>query len=249
MVAVLWSYDAWYAATNLAGEMRRPERDLPIGLVAGTAVVIVLYMMMNLVYLRALPIDAMSATGRIGEAAAGALFGPVGARLMTLAVLVSTFGCISSNVLFGARIYFPMAQDGLFFPALARVHPRYRTPGACLLAQGALSVALAFSGRYDQLYTYVMFAMVAFEAMMGAAVLLLRRTRPNAPRPYRVWGYPFVPAVFVLASLFVVGNTLLERPLESGIGLALILLGFPAYAYWRRHGVVSMAVSEAPPAS
>ena len=234
MIAVLWSYDGWYGATNVGSEMRRPERDLPLGLIGGTVAVTVLYTLMNLVYVRALTVEQMSATGRIGEAAANALFGPIGGRVITAAVLVSSFGCISSTILYAARIYLPMAQDGVFFPALARVHPRFRTPSASILAQGAWATLLTFSGSYEQLYTYVVFAVVLFHAATGAAVFVLRRTRPEAPRPYRTWGFPVVPLVFILSSLMLVANTLLETPKESLIGLAIIVAGLPAYFAWRK---------------
>ena len=234
MIAVLWSYDGWYGATNLAGEMRRPGRDLPLGLILGTAIVTLLYTLMNLVYVRALSVEEMAATPRIGEAAAIALFGPLGGRLINVAVLVSSFGCISSTILYAARIYLPMAQDGVFLPALARIHPRYQTPAACILAQAVWSIVLTFSGSYEQLYTYVVFAVVFFHVLTGAAVFVLRRTRPEAERPYRTWGYPVVPLVFVLASAALVLNTLFEKPTESLIGLALLALGIPAYLHWRR---------------
>lgn len=234
MVAVFWSFDGWYAVTNLAGEMRKPERDLPLAIVAGTLAVTVLYVLMNLVYLRALPVAAIGETERIGEAAASALFGTLGGRLISVAVLVSIFGCISSTILYAARIYLPMAQDRLFFSRLAEIHPRHQTPGACLLAQGVWCVALTFSGSYEQLYTFVVFAVVVFHAMTGAAIFVLRRREPDTPRPYRTWGYPLVPAVFVVASVALVLNTLIEKPWESGIGLVLVLLGLPAYARWSR---------------
>ena len=234
MIAVLWSYDGWYAPTNLAGEMRRPERDLPIGLITGTLAVTLLYVLMNLVYGRALTVEQMAASPRIGEASAAILFGPAGARIITAAVLVSTFGCISSTILYAARIYLPMAEDGVFFPALAKVHPRYRTPSASILAQGMWASLLTFSGTYEQLYTYVTFVIVLFHAATGAAVFVLRRTRPDAPRPYRVRGYPLVPAVFILPSLALVANTLAERPKESLFGVGILALGLPAYAWWRR---------------
>jgi APA family basic amino acid/polyamine antiporter len=175
----------------------------------------------------------MAETARIGEAAAGVLFGPWGARLISAAVVVSTFGCLSSTILYAARIYLPMAQDGLFFRALATVHPRSLVPAACLLAQGAWAIAQTFSGTYEQLYTYVTFALFVFHAATGAAVLVLRRTRPDAPRPYRTWGYPWVPLVFIAWSLVFVASTLVSRPVESGIGLLLIALGVPAYLGWR----------------
>ena len=234
MIAVLWSFDGWYGATNLAGEMRRPGRDLPLGLILGTAIVTVLYTLINVVYVRTLTVEEMAATSRIGESTALVLFGPVGARLINAAVLISTFGCISSTILYAARIYLPMAQDGVFLPALARIHPRYKTPAACIVAQGVWSVLLTFSGSYEQLYTYVVFAVVLFHALTGAAVFVLRRTRPDAERPYRTWGYPVVPAVFVLSSAALVFNTLLEKPTESLIGLGLLALGIPAYLHWRR---------------
>jgi APA family basic amino acid/polyamine antiporter len=234
MIAVLWSFDGWYGATNLAGEMRRPGRDLPLGLILGTAIITVLYTLLNLVYVRALSVEEMAATPRIGEAAAQALFGGAGGRLISAAVLVSTFGCISSTILYAARIYLPMAQDGVFLPALARIHPKHQTPAACILAQGAWAILLTFSGSYEQLYTYVTFAVVLFHALTGAAVFVLRRTRPEAERPYRTWGYPVVPLVFVFASVGLVVNTLLAKPTESLIGLGILALGIPAYLHWRR---------------
>lgn len=234
MIAVLWSYDGWYGFTYLAGETRDPHRSLPRGLIGGTVAIMVLYVLMNLVYVRALPVAAMAGSGRIGEAAAAALFGPWGARLISAAVLVSTFGAISTTILYAARIYLPMARDGLFFRALATVHPRYLVPTGCLIAQAAWSIALTFSGTYEQLYTYVTFAMFVFHAATGASVIVLRRTRPDAPRPYRTWGYPWVPLLFIGSSLWFVLNTLVNKPVESGIGLLLVALGVPAYLGWRR---------------
>jgi len=233
LIAVLWSYDGWYGLVLSAGEVRQPERNLPRGLVWGTVAVMAMYVLLNVVYIRALPVTAIAASPRIGEAAAAALFGSVGAQLVALVVLVSIFGCLAATILYAARIYLPMAQDGLFFRALADVHPRYRTPGRSLLTQGGWSALLALSGTYSQLYTYSMFVLMAFHVATGAAVFVLRRTRPELRRPYRVWGYPVVPALFILASSLLVVNTLAERPLESLWGLGLVALGLPAYAYWR----------------
>lgn len=234
MIAVIWSFDGWYAVTNMGGEMRRPERDLPLGLIAGTAVVTLLYVLMNVVYIRALPVDAMGALPRIGEAAAAVLFGPRGGQLITVAVLISTFGCISSTILYAARIYLPMAQDGVFLKSLAAIHPKYKTPAACILAQGVWSVLLTFSGSYVQLYTYVVFAVLLFHAATGVAVIVLRRTQPDTPRPYRTWGYPVVPLIFVVSCLALVVNTLRENFRESGFGLLILAAGLPFYFYWRR---------------
>jgi APA family basic amino acid/polyamine antiporter len=235
LIAALWSYDGWYGLVLSAGEVRQPERNLPRGLIWGTVAVIGMYLLLNVVYIRALPVEAMAATPRIGETAAAALFGPVGARLVSLVVLVSTFGCLAATILYAARIYLPMAQDGLFFHALAEVHPRYRTPARCLLAQGGWSAILAVSGTFSQLYTYAMVVIILAHVATGTALFVLRRTRPELPRLYRAWGYPVVPGLFVLACGLLVVNTVSERPLESVWGLGLVALGLPAYAYWRRH--------------
>jgi basic amino acid/polyamine antiporter, APA family len=244
MVAVLWSFDGWYGATASAGEMADPKRSLPLGLVIGTLVITALYGLMNLVYIRAVPVELMPETARIGETAASALFGPTGARFVSMAVLVSTFGCISSTILWAPRIYLAMAEDRLFFASLARVHPRHRTPGAAIVTQGVWAAALTLSGTYEQLYTYVIFAGMAFHVATGMAVIVLRSTRPDAPRPYRAWGYPLVPMLFVVSSLAIVLNTLWGRPYESIAGLGLVALGLPAYFWWKRQGLVSR---EAPP--
>jgi APA family basic amino acid/polyamine antiporter len=216
--------------------MRNPRRDLPLGLIAGTGIIMALYLGLNAVYLRALPLEAMAATPRIGDTAAAALFGSGAARLVSAAVVVSTFGCLSATILYSPRIYLAMARDGLFFRSLAAVHPRFRTPARSLWAQSAWAIVLTASGTYEQLYTYVVFAAVLFHVATGAAVFTLRRKRPDAPRPYRVWGYPWVPALFIAASLALVANTLWEKPVESLWGLGLVVLGLPAYAWWRRGG-------------
>lgn len=234
MIAALWTYDGWYGLTCSAGEMRDPGRSLPRGLILGTAAVMLMYLLLNLVYARALPVAAMAETPRIAETAASVLFGPGAARLVTLAVLISAFGCLSSTILYSSRIYLPMAEDGLFFRSLARIHPTHRTPVPSLWAQTAWSIVLTVSGTYSQLYTYVIFASVLFHAMTAAAVFVFRRRMPDAPRPYRTWGYPVVPALFILACLLLIGNTLKESPVESLIGLGIVALGVPAYAMFRR---------------
>lgn len=234
MIAVLWTYDGWYALTCSAGEIRDPGRNLPRGLIYGTAAVTGLYLLLNLAYVRALPVAAMARSDRVGEAAAAVLFGPTAARLVSLAVLISTFGCLSATILYSSRIYQPMAADGVFFPALATIHPRYRTPTASLWAQTLWTVILTVSGTYEQLYTYVVFASVLFHAAAATAVFVLRRRRPRVAVPYRTWGYPVVPALFILACLLLVGNTLVQRRGESLWGLGLVALGLPAYAVFSR---------------
>ncbi|MEW6338655.1 MAG: APC family permease [Acidobacteriota bacterium] len=238
MVAALWSYDGWYGLTFAAGELKNPARNLPVGLIAGTLACVAMYAALNLVYFRALPLPEIAASARVGESAAAALFGAGGGRLLAAAVAVSGFGCLAASILYSARLYLPMAEDRLFFRSMASVHPRFRTPGRSLWVQGAWAALLALSGSYNQLYTYAVFVGVLFHAATGAAVFVLRRRLPDAPRPYRAWGYPVVPALFVLASLWLVVNTLRERPLESLVGLGLLALGLPAYAFWRRSRAV-----------
>lgn len=234
MIAAMWTYDGWYGLTFSAGEARDPARTLPIGLVAGTALIMLLYVLVNVAYLRALPIDAIAGSPRVAEDAAAALFGPWAARAVSAAVLVSTLGCLAATVLYSSRIYHPMAEDGVFFPALARVDPRWHVPVRSLWAQSAWAAALTLTGTYEQVYTYVTFAAVLFHVATAAAVFVLRRTDPHRPRPYRTWGYPVVPALFILASLLIVANTLVERPMESLFGLGLLAVGLPAYAVFRR---------------
>lgn len=234
LIAVLWAYDGWYVLTFSAGEMKDPGRSLPWGLISGTLTVMLLYGLVNFVYLRALPLDAISRSPHIGEDAATALFGPGAARLVSLAVLVSMFGCLAANILCCSRIYQPMAEDGLFFAALARIGPRHAVPLRSLVAQGVWSATLVLSGTFQQLYTYVVFVEVLIFAATGAAIFVLRRRRPEAPRPYRTWGYPWVPAFFMLSSLALAANTLREKPVESSIGMGLLAAGLPAYAAWRR---------------
>ena len=234
MISVLWAYDGWYCFALSAGEVRNPGRNIPRGLILGTAAILVIYALINFVYLRALPIPVLAQTPRVGEAAAQALLGGGAARLVSAAILVSIFGCLSANILTCSRIYQPMAQDGLFFRSLARIDPRHHVPTASLFAQAAWASVLVLSGTFEQLYTYVVFVEVVFYAATGAALYVLRRSRPAAPRPYRTWGYPWVPALFILSSLALMANTLKERPAESLIGLGILALGLPAYAAWRR---------------
>jgi basic amino acid/polyamine antiporter, APA family len=248
MIAVLWTFDGWYAVNCSAGEIRRPGRDLPRGLLYGTLSITALYVLLDLAYDRALSIPDMAASARVGEAAATALFGPAAARWVSAAVLVSTFGCLASTILYSSRIYLPMAEDGLFFAALARIHPRHRTPVVSLWTQTAWTVLLTVSGTYEQLFTYVIFASFLFHAACAVAVFVLRRRHPDMPRPYRTWGYPVVPALFLLACLLLVGNTLWEEPVESLWGLLLVALGLPAYAVFarRRRRAMPPAVAATP---
>jgi len=236
MVAALWTYDGWYGLTFSAGELRNPARALPIGLIAGTLAVTALYVAMNAAYLRALPAGALAEGTRTAEDAARALFGAGGARTMSLAVAVASLGCLASTILYSSRIYPPMAEDGVFFRGVAAIHPRFHTPVRSLWVQSAWAAILALSGSYAQLFTWVTFAVVLFHVACGLAVFVLRLRRPEMARPYRVWGFPIVPAVFVAGMGWLVVSALAERPRESVLGLGCIALGWPAYAWWKRGG-------------
>ncbi len=222
MVAMLWAYEGWNNITFTAGEIRSPEHNLPLSLILGMSAITLIYVGMNLVYLYAMPVADMFTTETIGEAAAGRLFGPAGATLMSLCVLISVFGCISATVISGPRVFYAMAKDGLFFRQIAAVHPRHRTPTRAILWQCLWSSALCLSGSYDQLYTFVIFAAVLFYALAGASVIVLRRRHPEWPRPYRTWGYPVTPILYVGVCVVVLGNTLVNQPVESGWGLAIL---------------------------
>ncbi len=234
MVMVFGSFDGWYQGTFSAGEIRRPERNLPLGMVGGTLGMLGLYLLVNWVYLRALPIEAIGASTRIGEDAVVALVGPGAGRVLAGAVLISVFGCISSSILSATRIGLPMAQDGVFFRQLAAIHPRYLTPTTNIVLLGVWSCVLALSGSYEQLFTYATFCGMLFHVFTGAAVFRLRRTQPDTPRPYRTWGYPWVPAIFVLGTLGVLLVTLFQQPVESLLGIGLAILGVPAFIWMRR---------------
>jgi APA family basic amino acid/polyamine antiporter len=234
MVAMLWAYEGWNNITFTAGEVKDPQRNIPLSLVFGMSAITLLYVLMNVMYVYALPVGEMIATPRIGETAAERLFGAAGGRAMSLAVLVSVFGCISATVISGPRVFYAMARDGLFFRGMAEVHPRHRTPARAILWQGVWSSALCLSGTYGQLFTFVIFAAVLFYALAGASVIVLRARHPEWPRPYRTWGYPFTPLLYVAMCVVVLANTLRSQPVESGIGLGILALGLPAYFHWRR---------------
>lgn len=234
MIAVLWTYEAWYFVTYAAGEIKDPQRNVPRALVGGILSLTTIYLVVNLAYFFALSVDEMRGVTRIAERAATAMVGPGGATFVALTVVVSTFGCNAAAILAGSRLLFAMASDGVFLPSARRVHPRHRTPHLAILALTAWSMILALSGTYEQLFTYVMFASILFSVAAGLALFRLRRTMPERRRPYRTWGYPVVPAVFVAGATAFVLNTLVERPVQSIAGLGLLVLGLPVYWYWRK---------------
>ncbi len=234
LIAVFWAYDGWIYLTYVAGEIKNPQKNLPRGLLAGVGVVGAVYVLTNVVYLYALPIPRIAETTAVAQVAASVLFSPAVGTWMALLVAVSCFGAANSAILSGARVHYAVAHDGLFFHSLSRLHPRWRTPALSLIVQAVWAAVLTLSGRYDQLFTYVIFMMVISYAACVAAVVVLRRKRPDLPRPYRCPGYPWIPIAYVLISSVWALNTAWQRPKEALAGTIVVLVGLPAYWYWSR---------------
>jgi len=233
MIAVMWAYEGWYYLPFCAGEIKDARRTVPIALVGGIVALILIYLSVNLAYMLALPLSEIRGVERIAEKAVSALVGAGGARIVAATVVVSTLGCNAAVVIAMSRACYAMAADGMFFKAAAAVHPRYRTPHVAIAMTCAWSALLTLTGTYEQLFTWVTFASVTFGVLGGLAIFRLRRLRPDAVRPYRAWGYPLVPALFVAGLGVLVVNTVVEKPTESLIGVILVALGLPAYWYWR----------------
>jgi len=236
LVAVFWTYDGWYSVNCTAEEIKDPERTIPRGLILGVLAVTIIYVLVNLVYLLALPIEKIGGVVRVGELAASALFGGGGAALFSALVMVSVFGCLNANVLFGSRVFYAMARDGHFFRAMGRLGARSRVPIGALWGQAAWSALLCLSGTYQSLYEYMVFALLLFFAATGLAVFVLRHKSPGTPRPYRTWGYPAVPLIFIVMCLAVFLSIVLSQPLKSAAGAGLLVAGFPVYLVWKSRG-------------
>ena len=236
LVAALWAYDGWNNVSMVASEVRNPQRNLPLSLIAGTASVILIYLLTNFAYFYVLPASAVASTDRVAGEMMRRVWGSHGAGAVSIAAMISIFAALNGSILSGSRVPFAMARDGLFFRRVSVVHPAYRTPSVSILVLSAWAALLVLSGRYDQLYTYVIFASVILYGMATASVIVLRFKRPDLVRPYRTLGYPIVPIAFVLAIVCLVASTLLNSPRESLMGLVLICLGLPFYFYWKRSG-------------
>ncbi|MEO8727355.1 MAG: amino acid permease [Acidobacteriaceae bacterium] len=246
-VGSLFSADAWYVVSFTAGEVRNPQRNLPLSLALGTGTVILLYVLANFAYLMVLPLHgAANAATIIGHGIQFApedrvatefmqtIFPGVGAALMAFAIMISTFGCDNGLILGGARLYYAMAKDGLFFKSASKLHPKYRTPAAALIMQGIWCCLLCLSGTYSQLLDYIIFASVLFYIFSILAVFILRFKRPDAPRPYRAIGYPVVPGLYLVMAIFVDVVLLRYKPQYTWPGLILVILGIPVYMLWSR---------------
>lgn len=233
LIAGLFTFGGWHMVTYAAGETRDPERTIPRALVFGTLIVTACYLALNAVYLYVLPLDRVAGSTRIAADTAHALLGIGGGGFMAALVMFSTFGGLSGIVLAGPRVYFSMAQDRLLFGWLGAVHPRFRTPARAIALQAVWSSVLVATGTYQELLTRVVYTEWIFFAAMAAGLFLLRRRPGYAPR-YRVFGYPIVPAVFIVSSLAIVINHIRSDPVESAGGLALVLIGWPIYHLWVR---------------
>lgn len=233
IISVLWAYEGWQYVTFVAGESTEPQKSLPRAIAVGTLTLIVIYLLANFAYLAALGPERVAASDRVASEAISQVLGPAAGSVIAAAIIISMYSAAHATVITAPRVYFSMAQDGLFFRRLAEVHPKFGTPALAIGASCVWAALLALTGTFEQLLTYVVFVGWIFYALGAAAVISLRFKRPDVPRPFRVPGYPFTPLLFVLAAAAIVLNTIIEQPGQSAIGIGVVLLGVPAYAFWR----------------
>jgi APA family basic amino acid/polyamine antiporter len=247
-VGSLFSADAWNNVTFTAGEVKNPSRNLPLSLALGTGIVIALYIACNFIYLNVLPMAGTLAGStimdrgiqyasedRVATAAMMQMLGPIGSKLMAVAIMISGFGCVNGLILAGARVYYAMAKDGLFFRKVADLHPKYKSPAVSLMVQMLWTCVLCISGSYGQLLDYIIFAVLVFYILTIVGLFILRRTRPDAERPYRAVGYPVLPAIYIVMALFIDVVLLRYKPQFTWPGLIVVLLGIPVYFAWSRN--------------
>ena len=257
-VGSLFSADAWNNVTFTAGEVKNPSRNLPLSLALGTGVVIALYIACNFVYLAALPLDGAkegatilargithAAEDRVATAVMTQRFGAIGGYLMAAAIMISSFGCMNGLILSGARVYYAMAKDGLFFRNVSKLHPTYKTPAISLMVQMVWTCILCISGTYGQLLDYIIFAVLVFYILTIVGLFVLRRTHPDAVRPYKAVGYPILPAIYIVMALFIDIVLLRYKPQFTWPGLIVVLLGIPVYFAWsRRQGQIPQSIPQ-----
>ena len=244
MNKALWSYDGWNNITYVAGEVRQPQRTIPRSLMIGTATTMTVYILINVAYLYILPIDALSASTSVAADVARIVMGPIGLTFVAVAVMISTLGTSNGTILASARVYYAMAKDGLFFRSVARVHPTHNTPSTSLWWQWAWTSVLIFSGTFDMLTDMLIFVSWGFYGLGAYGIFILRRTMPDAPRPYKTWGYPFVPVVFIVFAagflVFTVWSDIRnyingDAPIINALyGMIMLAAGAPLYARFRR---------------
>jgi len=237
LVAVNWTVGGWEYVTFTAGEIKNPKKNLPLALFIGTLVILVLYLLINITYLKVLPMNTLAGEVKVGEAAAKALYGQNIAGLFTVVVIISMFGALNGNILVGARVTYAMAKDNLFFPSAAKVHPKNHTPGNAIIIQGFWSSILALSGTFEELIILVVFVNFMMWITAASTVFVLRRKQPDLDRPYKVWGYPYIPAFFILISTAIMINIFFTSPVQSFLGIGLTLIGVPAYLFWKKNKI------------
>ena len=234
LIAVFWAYDGWVYITWVAGEVKNPRRNVPLAMVLGVLAVGVIYLAMNMTYVYALPLHEIAKYETIAHAAATKLFSPAAAGWLSAMIAISCFSAAAACTLSGSRVYLAMARDGVFFRRMAVIHPKWRTPAFSLIGQGIWAAVLTMSGRYDQLYTYVIFGMVLSYTLTVIGLFVLRWKKPDVPRPYRCTGYPWLPAIYILVGVAWTLNTIIQRPTEAFWGATIVLIGVPGYWYWKR---------------
>ncbi|MFZ0480899.1 MAG: amino acid permease [Terriglobales bacterium] len=234
LIAVFWAYDGWVYITWVAGEVKEPRRNVPLSMVLGVLIVGAIYLAMNMTYVYAMPLSEVAKYETIAHAAAAALFSPGAAVWLSAMIAISCFSAAATCTLAGARVYLAMAQDGLFFKRMAVIHPKWRTPAFSLVGQSLWAAVLTMSGRYDMLYTFVMFGMVLSYTLTVIGLFVLRWKKPDLPRPYRCTGYPWLPGIYVLIGAAWTLNTIITRPTEAFWGVAIIAAGVPGYLFWKR---------------
>jgi basic amino acid/polyamine antiporter, APA family len=234
MVAALWAYEGWTYVTFSAGETRDPQRTLPVGIALGVAILVVIYLLANVAYVAALGAPAVAQSDHVASDAMRVVLGPMASRALTVVVLISVFSAANAIILTAPRVFYAMASDGLFFRRLAEVHPRFGTPALAIAATALWAMLLAVTGTFEQLLTYVVFTAWIFYGLGALSVFVFRRTRRDVPRPFRVPGYPWTPALFVAAAFGIVVSTLVGQPARAAVGLIVVLAGLPAYLIWRK---------------
>jgi basic amino acid/polyamine antiporter, APA family len=234
MISVMWAYDGWADLTFISGEVRDPERNLPRALLGGVAIIVVLYLLVNLAYLWVLRIDEMAASRLVAADAASRIFGGAGAGAISALVMLSSFGALNGSTLTGPRILYAMAEDRLFFRPIAHVHPKYRTPDMAIVLCSLLGIAYVSIRGFERLANDFILGIWPFYALAVGAVFILRRRYPDLERPYRTTGYPIVPLVFLIASVLMLANSAIRDTVPTLIDFAIILAGIPVYYIWRR---------------
>ena len=236
LAGAFWAYDGWNNVTFVAGEVKNPQRNIPLALLYGTLIVIAVYVLINIAFLYVLPIDEMSKSPLVAASAAERIFGVNGASIISIAVIISTFGALNGSILATARVQFAMARDRLFFSPLGKIHPKFGTPHVSLIIQGVWSCVLVLSGSFDTISDYVIFAAWLFYMLGAYGVFVLRKKMPEVNRPYKVWGYPYTPIIFIIFSFLFLVNSIISDTQDAAMGSILILSGLPIYLYWKYYG-------------